>query len=89
MLYTDILYLPLSMLKDAPIDRHSFLIIGTILLHDRLETLLVNIHITEHIKKGLTIESGNQNPHIEEEQSTQLQKEQVQMDRKRIYKAYT
>jgi hypothetical protein len=31
---------------DTPTGRHSFRIIGTLMLQDRLETLLVNIHIT-------------------------------------------
>jgi hypothetical protein len=40
---------------DTPIGRHSFRIIGTIMLQDRLETLLVNIHITGNSKKSLKI----------------------------------
>ena len=55
MFYTDILYLRLNMLTDTLIGRQSFLIIGTRMLQDRLETLLENIHITENIKKSLKI----------------------------------
>jgi hypothetical protein len=40
-------------------------------------------------KKSLKIpKGGNQNPYIEEEQTTQWPKEEVQKD-KTIYKAYT
>ena len=37
-------------------------------------------------EKSLTIPKGNQNPHIEEEQTTQWPKEKVQMDKQRSTK---
>ena len=55
MFYTDILYLPLNMLMDTPIGRHSFRIIGTLMLQDRLETLLVNIHITGNSECAIVV----------------------------------
>ena len=49
MFYTDILYLPLNMMKDTPIDRHSFLIIGTTNATETSRNIL-NIHKTENNK---------------------------------------
>ena len=72
MFYTDILYLPLNMLMDTPIGRHSFRIIGNLMLQDRLETLLVNIHITGNSKKS---HRCSHNLYIEEEQTKQWPKE--------------